>query len=146
MTDEERKALEEDAARQAAVAQDAFEEATWDAIERYRATGDLVPVMQDGRLELLTVAEALRSRRDYDKRRDQTGRRKCDALLGQFASLGREIPADLWERLAADRKTQYEDELRWIDMAREAAAKQSSPAPSAPAESPAHPATKPPPC
>ena len=40
MTDEERKALEEDAARQAAVALDAFEEATWDAIERYRVTGD----------------------------------------------------------------------------------------------------------
>ena len=126
MTDEERKALEEDAARQAAVALDAFEEATWDAIERYRVTGDLVPVMQGDRLELLTVAETLRSRRDYDKRRDQTGRRKCEALLGQFASLGREIPPDLWDRLAADRKTQYEDELRWIEMARQAAAKQSS--------------------
>lgn len=123
MTDEETKALEADAARQAEVALDAFEEATWDAIERYRATGDLVPVMQNGRLELLTVAEALRSRRDYAKRRDQTGRRKCAALLGQFASLGREIPADLWDRLAADRKAQYEDELRWIDMAREAAEK-----------------------
>lgn len=121
MTDEERKALEEDAARQAAVAQDAFEEATWDAIERYRVTGDLVPVMQNGRLELLTVDETLRSRRDYAKRRDQTGRRKCDALLGQFASLGKEIPPDLWDRLAADRKAQYEDELRWIDMARAAA-------------------------
>ena len=126
MTDEERKALEEDAARQAAVALDAFEEATWDAIERYRVTGDLVPVMQGDRLELLTVAETLRSRRDYGKRRDQTGRRKCEALLGQFASLGREIPPDLWDRLAADRKTQYEDELRWIEMARQAAAKQSS--------------------
>ena len=122
MTDEERKALEEDAARQAAVALDAFEEATWDAIERYRVTGDLVPVMQGDRLELLTVAETLRSRRDYEKRRDQTGRRKCEALLGQFASLGREIPPDLWDRLAADRKTQYEDELRWIEMARQAAA------------------------
>ena len=121
MTDEERKALEEDAARQAEVALDAFEEATWDAIEHYRETGDLVPVMQNGRLELLTVSETLRSRRDYAKRRDQSGRRKCDALLGQFAALGREIPPDLWDRLAADRKVQYEDELRWIEMAREAA-------------------------
>ena len=130
MTDEERKALEEDAARQAAVAQDAFEEATWDAIERYRVTGDLVPVMQNGRLELLTVDETLRSRRDYAKRRDQTGRRKCDALLGQFASLGKDIPPDLWDRLAADRKAQYEDELRWIDMARTAAAERNRSRPS----------------
>lgn len=127
MTNEERNAIEEDAARQAAVAQDAFEEATWDAIERYRATGDLVPVMQNGRLELLTVEETLRSRRDYTRRRDQTGHRKCEALLGQFAALGREIPADLWDRLAADRKAQYEDELRWIKMARKAAAKPQQP-------------------
>lgn len=113
---------EKEAKRQAEVALDAFEEATWDAIERYRATGDLVPVMKDGKLELQTVDEALRSRRDWSKRRDQIGRRKCKALLAQFAALGREIPSDLWERLAADRKAQYEDELRWIELARAAAA------------------------
>ena len=67
----------EDADRQAAVALDAFEEATWDAIESYRITGELVPVTRDGKLEYLTVDEALHSRRDYVKRRDQTGRRKC---------------------------------------------------------------------
>ena len=124
MTAEEEKrraALEADAARQAEVALDAFEEATWDAIEGYRVTGDLVPVMKDGKLELMTVAETLRSRRDYAKRRDQPGIRKRDALLGQFASLGREIPPDLWDRLAEDRRIQYEDELRWIELARAAA-------------------------
>ena len=128
MTAEEEKkraALEADAARQAEVALDAFEEATWDAIEAYRVTGDLVPVMKDGKLELMTVAETLRSRRDYDKRRDQTGFRKRDVLLGQFASLGREIPPDLWDRLAEDRRIQYEDELRWIELARSAAEAQA---------------------
>ena len=47
----------------------------------------------------------------------------CHAAIGQFAALGREIPPDLWDRLAADRKAQYEDELRWIEMAREAASR-----------------------
>lgn len=123
MTDEERKALEEDAARQAAVAQEAFEEATWDAIEQYRVTGDLVPVMQDGKLTLLTVDETLRSRRDWAKRRDRAGHRKCANLLAQFEAEKQPIPPDLWDRLAADRRAQYEDELRWIDIARQEAAR-----------------------
>ena len=108
----------EDADRQAAVALDAFEEATWDAIESYRITGELVPVTRDGKLEYLTVDEALHARRDYARRRDQTGRRKCANLLAQFRAAGRTPPPDLWERLAADRRAQLENELRWIEMAR----------------------------
>ena len=58
------------------------------------------------------------ARRDYAKRRDQTGRRKCANLLAQFRAAGRTPPPDLWERLAADRRAQLENELRWIEMAR----------------------------
>jgi len=129
VTDEERKADEEDAARQAMVALDAFEEATWDAIAAYRETGDLVPVMLEDKLEFMTVDEALRSRRDWAKRRDQIGRRKCRNLLSQFREEKRTIPPDLWDRLRADRRAQYEDELRWIEMARAEAEKDLPPRP-----------------
>ena len=112
---------EAEATLQAQVALDSFEEATWDAISHYRETGDLVPVVQDGAVRLLTVDEALRSRRDWEKRRDQVGRRKCANLLAQFRESGRPFPPDLWDRLAADRRAQLADELRWIDMARAAA-------------------------
>lgn len=113
---------EDEAARQAQVAQKAMEEATWDAIAAYRETGDLVPAIIDGKLEFLTVDEALRSRRDWAERRDSIGERKCRNLLGQFREEGRPIPDNLWDRLRADRRAQYEDELRWIEMARKAAA------------------------
>ena len=95
----------------------------WDAIEQYRVTGDLVPVMQDGELTLLTVDETLRSRRDWAKRRDRAGHRKCANLLAQFEAEKMPIPPDLWDRLAADRRAQYEDELRWIEIARQEAAR-----------------------
>ena len=45
--------------------QEASDIATWDAIEAYRDTGEMVPVAQDGKLAFLTVDEALRSRPDY---------------------------------------------------------------------------------
>ena len=117
---------EQDAERQAEVAQDAMEEATWDAIAAYRETGDLVPVMPGEKLEFWTVDEALRSRRDWAKRRDQIGKRKCRNLLSQFREEGRKIPPDLWDRLRADRRAQYEDELRWIEMARQEAERTST--------------------
>ena len=60
--------------------QEASDIATWDAIEAYRDTGEMVPVAQDGKLAFLTVDEALRSRSDYDrrkKRRPPGGSRTC---------------------------------------------------------------------
>ena len=35
--------------------QEASDAATWDAIEAYRDTGEMVPVAQDGKLAFLTV-------------------------------------------------------------------------------------------
>ena len=53
---------EEDAARQAEVALEAFRDATWDALLTYRETGELVPVPgEGGGVGLLTVDEAQRS-------------------------------------------------------------------------------------
>ena len=40
-------------------AQAAFDEASWDAVEGYRDTGEMVPGMKDGKLYLYTVDEAL---------------------------------------------------------------------------------------
>ena len=48
--------------------QEAASEATWDALERYRDTGEMVPVMKDGRLALVTVDEAMRMRDDTPPR------------------------------------------------------------------------------
>ena len=42
-------------------AQAAFDEASWDAVEGYRDTGEMVPGMKDGKLYLYTVDEALRT-------------------------------------------------------------------------------------
>lgn len=44
--------------------QEASDSATWDAIEAYRDTGEMVPVEKDGKLAFLTVDEALRTRPD----------------------------------------------------------------------------------
>ena len=46
----------------------AMEEATWKAIEGYRATNNLVPIWRDGKVVYLTVDEALASRPDYERR------------------------------------------------------------------------------
>ena len=121
---------EQDAARQAEVALEAFRDATWDALLGYRDTGELVPVPgEKGGVGFLTVDAARRSRPDRGGRSLATARRRAANLLSQFEAAGLPVPPDLWDRLAADRKAQYEDELRWIEMAREAAAKSSPPAP-----------------
>ena len=54
-------------------AQDAFDEASWDAVEAYRDTGEMVPGMKDGKLHLYTVDEALRLRPDYEMRKKDVG-------------------------------------------------------------------------
>ena len=68
--------------------QEASDAATWDAIEAYRDTGEMVPVAQDGKLAFLTVDEALRSRPDYDRRKRETAAWRLKNLRDQFAAGG----------------------------------------------------------
>ena len=94
--------------------QEAASEATWDALERYRDTGEMVPVMMDGRLALVTVDEAMRMRPDYEKRKATNAAWRRQNLIDQFVLAGMELTPDVWERLAADRRQALEDDLAWI--------------------------------
>ena len=94
--------------------QEAASEATWDALERYRYTGDMVPVMKDGKLALVTVDEAMRMRDDYEERKAANAAWRRRNLIDQFAAAGLELTPDVWERLAADRRQALEDDLAWI--------------------------------
>lgn len=94
--------------------QEASDSATWDAIEGYRDTGEMVPVERDGRLAFLTVDEALRTRQDYERRKREVAAWRRKNLLDQFAAEGMEITPDVWERLEADRRQALEDDLAWI--------------------------------
>jgi len=98
--------------------QEASDAATWDAIEAYRDTGEMVPSVRDGKLVFLTVDEALRSRDDYDRRRRATGDWRLKNLLAQFAAEGQPVTADVWDRLEADRRQALEDDLAWIARGR----------------------------
>lgn len=109
---------EQDAARQAEVALEAFRDATWDAIEAYRTTGELVPVSGDGGMGFLTVDEAQRAYADRDARRLATARRRAGNLLAQFKAAGRPVPPDLWDRLAADARAALDDALLYIAEAK----------------------------
>lgn len=95
-------------------AQAAFDEASWDAVEGYRDTGEMVPVAVDGQLRFLTVDEALRMRKDYEERKRDVGAWRRQNLIDQFAAAGVELTPDVWERLAADRRQALEDDLAWI--------------------------------
>lgn len=95
-------------------AQAAFDEASWDAVEGYRDTGEMVPVALDGKLHFLTVDEALRMRADYEARKREVGAWRRQNLIDQFAAAGVELTPDVWERLAADRRQALEDDLAWI--------------------------------
>ena len=95
-------------------AQDAFDEASWDAIEGYRDTGEMVPGMKDGKLYLYTVDEALRTRPDYEMRKKDVGEWRRRNLIAQFKAAGIELTPDVWERLAADRRQALEDDLALI--------------------------------
>ena len=86
-------------------AQDAFDEASWDAVEAYRDTGEMVPGMKD---------EALRLRPDYEMRKKDVGEWRRRNLIAQFKAAGIELTPDVWERLAADRRQALEDDLAWI--------------------------------
>lgn len=95
-------------------AQAAFDEASWDAVEGYRDTGEMVPVAVDGKLRFLTVDEALRMRADYEERKRDVGAWRRQNLIDQFAAAGVKLTPDVWERLAADRRQALEDDLAWI--------------------------------
>ncbi len=99
--------------------QEASDAATWDAIEAYRDTGEMVPVAQDGKLAFLTVDEALRSRPDYARRKRETAAWRLKNLLDQFAAGGVELTPDVWDRLEADRRQALEDDLAWIREGRD---------------------------
>ena len=94
--------------------QRAADEATWDALERYRDTGEMVPVMLDGKLALVTVDEAMRMRDDCEIRKAESAAWRRNNLIEQFKLAGLELTPDVWERLAADRRQALEDDLKWI--------------------------------
>ncbi len=94
--------------------QEASDAATWDAIVAYRDTGEMVPVVRDGQLAFLTVDETLRERGDYDRRRREDAEWKRKNLVEQFAAAGVELTDDVWDRLEADRRQAFEDEMLWI--------------------------------
>ena len=94
--------------------QEASDSATWDAIEAYRDTGEMVPMERDGKLVFLTVDEALRTRSDYERRKRESAAWRRRNLVEQFKAAGVELTADVWERLEADRRQALEDDLMWI--------------------------------
>lgn len=94
--------------------QEAADEASWDALERYRDTGEMVPVMENGKLALVTVDEAMRMRDDYEKRKAENAAWRRKNLIDQFEACDLELTPDVWERLAADRRQALEDDLAWI--------------------------------
>ena len=100
--------------------QDASDRATWDAIEAYRDTGEMVPVERDGQLVFLTVDEALRARADYELRKRENAAWRRRNLVEQFKAAGIEITPDVWDRLEQDRRQALEDDLAWISRGREA--------------------------
>jgi len=112
--------------------QEASDAATWDAIEAYRDTGEMVPSVKDGKLVFLTVDEALRSRDDYGRRRRATGDWRLKNLLAQFAAEGQPVTADVWDRLEADRRQALEDDLAWIARGRAETGKRGARSPAVP--------------
>ena len=94
--------------------QEAAAEASWDALERYRDTGEMVPLVKDGKLGLYTVDEAMRTRSDYEERKAANAAWRRKNLIDQFKLAGLELTPDVWERLAADRRQALEDDLEWI--------------------------------
>ena len=102
--------------------QEASDAATWDAIEAYRDTGEMVPAEKDGKLVFLTVDEALRTRDDYERRRRESGDWRLKNLLDQFAAEGLSVTPDVWDRLEADRRQALADDLAWIERGRKGTA------------------------
>jgi hypothetical protein len=123
---------EQDAARQAEVALEAFRDAAWDALFSYRETGELVPASgKKGGVDFLTVAEAQRCHRGRAKRRLATARRRAANLLDQLAAAGLPVPGNLWDRLEADAHARLADDLLYIAEARKLARSRVLPHPPA---------------
>ena len=100
--------------------QKAMDRASWDAIEGYRQTGEMVPVLKDGKLTFVTVEEAFSARPDCAERKRADADWRLNNLCEQFKAAGIEITPDVWDRLERDRRQALEDDLAWIARGREA--------------------------
>ena len=98
--------------------QEAMDRASWDAIEGYRQTGEMVPVLKDGKLAFVTVAEAFSARPDCAERKRADAAWRLNNLREQFKAADVEITPDVWDRLEADRRQALADDLAWIERGR----------------------------
>ena len=99
--------------------QEAMDRASWDAIEGYRQTGEMVPTVRDGKLAFVTVEEAFSARPDCAERKRADGDWRLKNLVEQFRAAGVELTPDVWDRLEADRRQALADDLTWIARGRE---------------------------
>ena len=98
--------------------QEAMDQASWDAVEGYRQTGEMVPTVKDGKLAFVTVEEACSARPDCAERKRADADWRLNNLLEQFKAAGIAITPDVWDRLEADRRQALEDDLSWIRRGR----------------------------
>ena len=98
--------------------QKAMDRASWDAIEGYRQTGEMVPVLKDGKLAFVTVEEAFSARPDCAERKRADADWRLNNLCEQFKAAGVEITPDVWDRLEQDRRQALADDLAWIARGR----------------------------
>ena len=98
--------------------QEAMDRASWDAIEGYRQTGEMVPVLKDGKLAFVTVEEAFSARPDCAERKRADADWRLNNLREQFKAAGIKITPDVWDRLEADRRQALADDLAWIARGR----------------------------
>ena len=97
----------------------AMDRASWDAIEGYRQTGEMVPTMRDGKLAFVTVEEAFSARSDCAERKRADADWRLNNLREQFRAAGVALTPDVWDRLEQDRRQALEDDLSWIRRGRE---------------------------
>ena len=99
--------------------QAAMDQASWDAVEGYRQTGEMVPAMKGGKLAFVTVEEAFSARPDCAERKRADADWRLNNLKEQFRAAGVALTPDVWDRLEADRRQALEDDLAWIRRGRE---------------------------
>ena len=99
--------------------QAAMDQASWDAVEGYRQTGEMVPTVKDGKLAFVTVEEAFSARPDCAERKRADADWRLNHLREQFRAAGVELTPDVWDRLEQDRRQALEDDLSWIRRGRE---------------------------
>ena len=102
--------------------QEAMDQASWDAVEGYRQTGEMVPTVRDGKLAFVTVEEAFSARPDCAERKRADADWRLGNLREQFKAAGIAITPDVWDRLEADRRQALEDDLAWIRRGRKESA------------------------